>query len=161
MEPPMSSCCCPEKTIEPNSRRCPESRSVGSAVDRQTIKALLTEHALRRLTSGDYSFCPDPECQVVYFDDEGMRFGADDLRVPVWQKLPNGDRPLCYCFGESEPSIRGEFEASGRSLAVERIREHVAAGRCACEVRNPRGTCCLGDIIAAVKSAELAQSNVK
>jgi Zinc binding domain len=120
-------------------------------VDRQTVKALLTEHALSRLTRGEYRFCPDAGCDVVYFDGNGMRFAVEDVRVPVWQKLPFGTRPICYCFGESEASIRAELEMRGRSQAVERIRSHIAAGRCACEVRNPRGACCLGDVIAAVK----------
>jgi hypothetical protein len=61
---------------------------------------------------------------------------------------------LCYCFGESEASIRDEIAETGRSTAVERIRAHIAAGRCACELRNPRGACCLGDVIAAVARAE-------
>ena len=30
-------------------------------------------------------------------------------------------------------------------------RAHIDAGRCAYEVRNPRGACYLGDLIAAVK----------
>jgi hypothetical protein len=85
-----------------------------------------------------------------------MRFGSQDVRVPVWQKLPFGARPICYCFGETEASIRAEFETRGRSQVVERIRTHIAAGRCACEVRNPRGACCLGDVIAAVKRVERA-----
>jgi hypothetical protein len=154
----MPNCCCPERAVEENGRRCPQSGSVGSAIDRQTIKALLTEHALRRLMAAEYWFCSDASCDVVYFDSDGARFGVGDLRVPVWQKLPFGTRPLCYCFGESEASIRTEFEATGRSLVVERIREGIAADRCACELRNPRGTCCLGDVIAAVKRVKLAMA---
>ena len=147
----MSSCCSAGKTAEPGTSRCPESDSSGSAVDRQTVKALLTETALQRLTSSDYRFCPDAACDVVYFAGDGMRFTTADVRVPVWQKLPFGSRPVCYCFGESEASIRLEIESDGRSAAVERVRAHIAAGRCACELRNPRGACCLGDLIAAVK----------
>ncbi len=154
----MSGCCCPEKATESNRHRCPQSGSVGSTVGRQTVKALLTEHALNRLTPGEYRFCPDASCDVVYFDGDGMRFGAEDLRVPVWQKLPFGTRPICYCFGESEASIRAEFETCGRAQAVERIRKHIAAGRCGCEVRNPRGACCLGDVMAAVKRVQLAMA---
>ena len=150
----MSSCCCTGKTGEPGAGRCPGSESPGSAVDRQTVKALLTETALRRLTSGDYRFCPDAACDVVYFAADGMRFTTADVRVPVWHKLPFGSRPVCYCFGESEASIRSEIEADGRSAAVERVRAHIDAGRCACELRNPRGACCLGDVIAAVKRVE-------
>jgi hypothetical protein len=45
--------------------------------------------------------------------------------------------------------------ANGQGARViERVREHIAAERCACEVRNPRGACCLGDVIAAVKRIE-------
>jgi hypothetical protein len=151
----MSNSCCLEKAAA-NGPACPESGSVGSAVDRQTVKALLTEHALRRLSAGEYRFCPDPGCEIVYFDAAGEKFVAADVRVPVMQKLPFGVRPVCYCFGESEESIRAEVETHGRSLAAERVREHIAAGRCACEVRNPRGVCCLGDVMAAVKRVLLA-----
>jgi hypothetical protein len=86
----MSSCCCPEGAIESKGHRCPQSGSAGSTVDRQTVEALLTEHALGRLTPGEFRFCPDASCDVVYFDGEGMRFGVEDVRVPVWQKLPFG-----------------------------------------------------------------------
>jgi hypothetical protein len=103
------------------------------------------------LEPADYRFCADPRCDVVYFNSTGSQFGTADLRVPVWQKQPSGSRVVCYCFGESEASIRAEVELTGRSLAAQRIRAHITAGRCACEIRNPRGACCLGDVIAAVK----------
>lgn len=104
-----------------------------------------------RLSPGEYRFCPDAHCQVVYFGADGVCVVTGDLRVAVWQKRPFGDRQICYCFGESETSIRQELEAHGHSSAVERIREQIAASRCACEIRNPRGGCCLGDLIAAVE----------
>jgi hypothetical protein len=144
------SCCCPEKPVAPDANRCPQSGWPGKAVDLQTVKALLTEPALSRLAPGDYRFCADPDCEVVYFDVNGSRFATNDLRAPVWQKLSFGSRRVCYCFGESEASIRTEIETGGRSSAVERIRAHIAAGRCACDIRNPRGACCLGDVIAAI-----------
>ena len=150
----MSNCCCPGKASETTASRCPSSGSASIAVDLQTVKALLTDKALRRLNVADHRFCPDPACDVVYFDAAGTWFGTGDLRVAVWQKQPFGSRPICYCFGESEASIQAELEGTGRSLAVERVREHIGAGRCACEVRNPRGACCLGDVTAAVKRVE-------
>jgi hypothetical protein len=150
----MSSCCCPGTIDEPSLSHCPVSGSAGSAVDVVTVKALLTERALRRLSRGAYRFCPDAGCDVVYFGADGQPFTTADVRVPVWQKLPFGDRPICYCFGESEATIRKEVAADGASMVIERVRAHIAAGRCACEVRNPRGACCLGDVSAAVKRVE-------
>ena len=137
---------------------CPESGSVGLSVEHQTVKALLTEQALAGFESTDYRFCSDPHCDVVYFADDGSHFRSADLRVPVWQKQPTGSRVVCYCFGESEASIGAEIQRTGRSLAVERLREHITARRCACDVRNPRGSCCLGDVMPAVQRVESALS---
>lgn len=148
------SSCCEGNGCESGAKRCPKSGSAGVAVDVQTVKALLTEQALARLEPVSYRFCADARCDVVYFGDTGSHFGTADVRVPVWQKLASGSRLVCYCFGESEASIRAEITLTGRSSAVERIRGHIRAERCACEVRNPRGTCCLGDVIAAVKRVE-------
>ncbi len=150
---PVSSCCA-GKSHESISSRYPQSKSAGVAVDRRTVKALLTEDALARLEPTNYRFCADACCDVVYFSDTGSRFRTSDLRVAVWQKLPRGNRPMCYCFGESEASIRAEIERIGRSLAVQRVREHIRAERCACDIRNPRDACCLGDVMAAVKRLE-------
>lgn len=151
--------CHPESSPAPKVIRCPVSGTAGKGVERQTVKALLTEDALRRLTPDDFRFCPDAGCDVVYFDSGSTRFGTADVRVGVWQKLPFGTRQICYCFGESEASIWAEMEATGQSSAVERIREHIAAGRCACDIRNPRGACCLGDVTAAVTRIEAAIAN--
>lgn len=148
------SSCCGGNGVESSVGRCPQSGSAGVAVERQTVKALLTEHALARIEPTEYRFCADARCDIVYFSGTGSHFGTGDLRVPVWQKLPSGRGLMCYCFGESEASIAAEIELTGRSSAVQRIREHITAGRCACEVRNPRGTCCLGDVMAAVKRVE-------
>jgi hypothetical protein len=150
----MTSCCCPGKGEDGSGSCCPVSGSHGAAVDVLTVKALLTESALRRLLPGEYRFCPDASCEVVYFSADGDRFTTADVRVPVWKKLPFGDRPICYCFGESEASIRSEFESFGTSTAIERVRDGIGAEHCACQVRNPRGACCLGDVIAAVKRVE-------
>jgi hypothetical protein len=148
------SSCCGANGVESSIGRCPQSGSAGVAVERQTVKALLTEHALARIEPTEYRFCADACCDIVYFSGTGSHFGTADLRVPVRQKLTSCRGLVCYCFGESEASIGAEIELTGRSLAVHRIREHIAAGRCACEVRNPRGTCCLGDLMGAVKRVE-------
>jgi hypothetical protein len=132
------------------------SGAKGTAVEQLTVKALLTEDALGRFEPADYRFCPDATCEVVYFTATGVCFTTADVRVVIWHKRPFGSRPVCYCFGESEASIRAEIEGMGRSSAVERIRGHIAAGRCACEVRNPRGVCCLGDVMAAISRVDSA-----
>jgi hypothetical protein len=121
----------------------------------------LTETALARVGSSAHRFCPEPSCEIVYFDAESACYRKSDIRVPVWQKESFGHRMVCYCFGENESSIRTEMQQLGRSDSVERVRRHIEAGRCACEIRNPRGACCLGDVTAAVKRVALAMQTEK
>jgi Zinc binding domain len=148
----MSECDCPARPDDPSERRtCPRSGTAGPVVDLTTLKSLLTEPALARVTGSPHRFCPDSHCEVVYFTAAGESFTIGDVRVPVWQKEPAGRRMVCYCFGENEVEISQEIAARGGSMAVERVRQHIAAGRCACDVRNPRGACCLGDLAATVK----------
>ena len=152
--------CCPA-VAEPGARPCATCTERGAPVQLQTVKALLTELALRRVQLTHYRFCPNPSCETVYFGDAGDLFGTGDIRVPVWQKQPSGERLLCYCFGEAESGIRSDLLEHGRTEVVARIREHIAAQRCACEIRNPRGVCCLGDVLAAVKRIEGTLLSVK
>ena len=130
---------------------CSACQAKGSPVEELTVKALLSDTALQRFEPGAYRFCPHASCHVVYFDAEARTFTTADVRVPVWQKQPRGRRTICYCFGENEAEIKTEIEQNGRSRAEARVRAHIEAGRCACEVRNPKGACCLGDIAEAVK----------
>ena len=139
---------------------CSHCRSKGSAVNLLTAKALLTEMALRHLAPVPLYFCQEPTCSVVYFTTDGQVYTRTDVRVPVWQKEPAGGRRICYCFDENERSVVRELVETGRCGAVQRVRDHIAADRCACEVRNPCGTCCLGDLMKAVARIEAESASV-
>ena len=148
----MADCCCAKPDLaSKNTAVCPVSGTSGMVVEPQTVKAVLTNVALRRVSAAAHQFCADPACDIVYFADDGTTYSKRDIRVPVWQKEPEGARTVCYCFGENEIDIRAEIASNGKSEAVERVKAHIKAGRCACETRNPRGTCCLGDVGATVK----------
>jgi hypothetical protein len=127
------------------------SSTPGHSVELLTVKAQLTERALARLDAAvPHFFCPDAACAIVYFDARGNRYGALDVRAPVSRKTASDARIVCYCFGETERGITRELQQHGKTDAVARVRAHIKAGRCACEIRNPRGVCCLGELIAAV-----------
>lgn len=147
----VSDCCCPAPAQTAERPTCGFCANAGTLVDLHTVKALLNETAMCRMNAAVFYFCADARCPTVYFAADGQRFATTDLRVAVWQKEPAGSRTVCYCFGENEADMRREVERDGSTKAVERVREHIAAGRCACEIRNPRGACCLGDVTGAVK----------
>jgi hypothetical protein len=58
---------------------------------------------------------------------------------------------VCYCFGFTRQDIWDEIRQTGRSTIAERISAEVKAGNCACEVKNPSGKCCLGNVTRTAK----------
>lgn len=143
------------RVVEGEAPACAMCGTMGRKVQRVTLKALLRPEALARLGAPEHRFCATPDCPVVYFGrNEG--FGRDELAVCVFQKERPGARLVCYCFGETEADIHLEIYETGHSTAADRITALVAAGRCACEVRNPQGTCCLGNIALVVRAAMAA-----
>jgi hypothetical protein len=143
-------CCQIQKSGEVPGR-CPSCGQPGRPVEPITVKALLRPGALARLSAPAHRFCPTPSCPVVYFGEEET-FRREDVAVAVFQKEPAGNRTVCYCFAVSEADLRREIAETGGSTAATRITDHVRAGRCACEIKNPQGSCCLGNVAAAEKA---------
>lgn len=138
---------------------CPTNGQVGAVVNTLTLKALLAR-PLTVLREGEYRFCRAPDCPTVYYSADGaQRFAEPDLRERVYQKHPaEPDVLVCYCFGHTLGGIRAEIERGGRSTVVAQIEAGIQAGQCACDIRNPQGTCCLGNARALVRRLEAARS---
>jgi hypothetical protein len=153
---------CPEPEPDNQASLCPASRTVGTRVDLITVKALLKGTALRRLNGKTYRFCPEPGCDVVYFDREaGSVFEEHDLEVRIGQKKSEDPIPLCYCFNLTVADLRSDITAQGKTDIPAMIAAEVKAGHCACEVKNPQGTCCLGNVNKALKRLELDRSKTE
>lgn len=147
----MSDCCGkPDQTN--SSKHCPACSQVGRPISSVTLHSLLAPEALVSLSEdADFRFCATRTCPVVYFGGDGQTFEADTLRVPVWQKTDDPTVPVCYCFGWTEARIRQEHLHTGKTTAVSSISALVKAGECACEVNNPQGSCCLGNVSQVAK----------
>lgn len=147
----MSDCCCPESadqsTTPPSTNLCPQCGNPGKRVQLITLKSLLVPSALEKVDStGRHHFCKDAGCPVVYFSEQGHTFTTDDVQVPIFQKDDREDVPVCYCFGWSRQRIRDAQMQAEPSQVVDSITAHIKAGRCGCEVNNPQGSCCLGNV---------------
>lgn len=149
----MEDCCTVKLGAPAPPTHCPECGRPGRPVDRITVKAMLRPAALMRLSAPEHRFCPTPECPVVYFGIEEV-YDREEILVPVFQKEPPGERTVCYCFGIDEGDVRRELTEAGRSTASDRITALVKAERCACEVKNPQGSCCLGNVAAVTKGVK-------
>ncbi len=133
---------------------CSACGQKGKPVHGQTVKALLSV-SLPAVQDAEYLFCRTQSCPIVYFTVDGNQmFTIEHLRERVYQKEPDVDSVfVCYCFRHTVGDVRA---ASGqkRAAIVDDVNEGIQAGQCACDVRNPQGSCCLGNLHGLVKRLE-------
>lgn len=152
----MSDCCSAPPTAEPASR-CDSSRQVcprcgqpGKGVSLLTLKHQVNPPHLTAVEDGVFAFCASPACPVVYFSGTGAVLTLDDVRqVPTVKASANPH--LCFCFGFDTKMVRAEIRATGQCTIASRIAAEMKADRCACEIRNPQGSCCFANVSAAVR----------
>jgi len=156
---------------------CPSCGTSAKRVRPVTLQALLKQECVRQFNAGDqardesnsvasraasgdagWRFCGAQGCDVVYFSEHGeTTFTKSQLKVAVGVKETTGDRPLCYCFNHSVATIQEELQSKGRSDALADIRAKMKDPGCHCEISNPSGSCCLGDV---TKGIQLASNEV-
>ncbi len=147
--------CCSSSRTEGSQAdlKCPTCGTHGRPVDTVTLKSLLRPDALVRLDpQAGHRFCGTSACPVVYWW-AADHFVETELRVPVFQKRTADPLLVCYCFGFTEKDVERDARQLGRSSVLDTIRQHVVASRCACELQNPQGTCCLGNVSAVADRA--------
>ena len=139
--------------------KCPSCGALGKTVQRITLGALLKPEARSHIPIHDeFCFCLTPSCDIVYFRPDEVLFRKDDLAVPVGLKEPdNPNAPVCYCFGWTPEKICAEVKTTGMNTVIDQIKAQVRAGNCYCEVTNPQGSCCLGNVSRAIHEIEKDQ----
>lgn len=56
---------------------------------------------------------------------------------------------VCYCFSWTRERLSQAIVTDQQP--TDQIKAHVQAGRCGCEVNNPQGACCFGNVNAFVR----------
>ena len=162
------SCCCPPEAGNAvcelpaqNFQRplrdlnaCPECGRTGKSIQGQTVKAILSV-SLREVQAEKYLFCRTQTCPVVYFSTDGKQtFTVEQVRERVYQKEPEAeDVFVCYCFRHTAGDMRAA-SPEDRTAIVDDINTGINAGQCACDLRNPQGSCCLGNVRSMIKRLE-------
>ena len=124
----------------------------GDSVKPVTVRAMLKPALTGQVRDEAYFFCANPDCNLAYFSPDGLQvFTKDDVVVRIGVKETHAPRPLCYCFGHSYESMRDEWIATGRITAIGSVRSQMISGGCRCQVTNPRGSCCIGDLTSAAR----------
>ena len=133
----MNSCCEVDSARHTAKAPCPACASIGLFVNKSTmLQHLLNPWLVQDMPAPSF-FCENPNCEIVYFSQEGSTFSQSNLRTTVGLKNPGQDSVVCYCFGVT----------SSVAVASPNVRDFVIqqtkSKSCACEARNPSGQCCL------------------
>jgi hypothetical protein len=152
-------CELPSTTVQRKSHPgalCAECNQKGKIVQGQTVKALLSV-SLRSVQDTEYYFCRTQSCPVAYFTADGKStFTTSQLRERVYQKEPSADDVfVCYCFKHTIAEIRNASLEAPVSM-INDISAGIQADQCACDLRNPQGSCCLGNVRGLMKHIEQA-----
>ncbi len=143
----MSESCCSVPDQPTGALDCLKSASPGKSVKWLTVAALA---AGRIPPKQEFWLCRDPGCEVVYFGSSGSILTIRDLTVVPGFK--NGsDGLVCYCFQHRTSDIARDLSETGSTGILEAIKKDVKARQCACEVKNPSGKCCLGEVQRAIR----------
>jgi hypothetical protein len=135
-----------------SSDACPVCGKQGRKVGQETLDHHLAP--ARRAQLGDEAgFCPNPACEVVYFN--GSRIvRKDETLLPVTQKDSGDEVFVCYCFAHKRGDLRRDLAEKGATDIPDRIKQGIKEGRCDCERKNPQGACCLGNVAAAIEAIQ-------
>ena len=132
---------------------CPGCGVRGRRVKPATLAALLKPDV--EFSDASWRFCRTADCPTVYFSGV-TSLEASSLTVPVGIKSNHSARPICYCFGHSAADIKA---AAGTPQSIfQRVSQACRRGEDRCEVTNPQGFCCLGDIRVIETRTELEPS---
>lgn len=157
----MSDCCSTESSSAADAAKpaaeteanCPRCGQPGQPVALQTLKHQVKPEHLETVETDSFNFCRTATCDAVYFNERGTVLTKADVRQRIGLKETQDPVPICYCFGFTEAMVVEEIRATGKCTIPQRITAEVKARNCACEIRNPQGSCCLGNVTAAVKKA--------
>jgi hypothetical protein len=141
--------CC---TLQPKGKvECPKCGKKAKGVLGKTLQHLLSKEAKENLSCFDgFYYCKTASCTVVYFRDDEI-LTQDEMSVVVGLKEGASPATVCYCFEWTKEKIKAELEATGKTIALEDIKKKMQNPGCSCEILNPSGGCCLGDVSKAIK----------
>ncbi len=135
---------------------CPTNGRPGRSVGRITVQSMINNRDVD-LRDAQFRLCFDPSCPTVYYSEDGLQlFGEQDLSERLYQKHNlDDDQLICYCFRYKTGDIRSQVLSKGKTEIPGTISKEISAGKCECEIRNPQGSCCLGNVHMLVNDIQV------
>ncbi len=152
----MADCCSvPNSDNFKNKHACPTCGEEGKGIPLITLRSLIRrDHPLYPSLKAGF-LCPNENDNTVYFfDGHDDRITTKDLVTPYHLKDQDRYNNVCYCFQHSQKEIIDDYLNHGFSTIEKDVHKKVNDGVCTCEVSNPKGKCCLGEIRHVIKGIE-------
>ena len=139
-----SSCGCSNSEVA--SITCPFCRTNGRKVTALTMHSQLKKEYQEQYESFEnFNFCTNPHCSNVYYNDQGITIGQEQIKTKVTLKNSDPSTPLCYCKKLLKEQFYDMVRAGEPNIA-QKIKEIIANGKSFCEKSNPKGVCCTEDV---------------
>lgn len=152
----MSDCCSTSCEIDIKKPAiCKSCGEESKKVDSLAVKSLLKEGKLHDFEPvAQYFYCKTRGCETVYFTDgSDTVFTTRDIKTEIAQKSKNREGYVCFCFAHTVKEIGEEVKAKGENHISKSISKECKLKKDACEVKNPRGKCCISDVKKIEKEA--------
>ncbi len=135
----MSDCCLSscQSSQFPKKHPCPHNGKMGTLVSITTIWHHLKQVWLWQAQNQAYYFCADPNCEVIYFGEDGSVIKQSELRTKIALKTQHPNDLVCYCYGVNLQDAKENPQI--KSFVVKMTKQNA----CACETHHPSGHCCL------------------
>ena len=146
-------CCTPQPK---GKEACPLCGMLAKGVLAKTVEHMLTPQAKLRLSCLEgFYYCTTSFCEVIYFRDAEI-LTQKELEVTVGLKEGASPATVCYCFDWTKEKIKAELDVTGETKALEDIKAKMQDPGCSCEILNPSGGCCLGDVSKVIKELKIS-----
>ena len=156
-------CCAPTtkpmfRVTSKNSDTCPSCDQKAKVVPVSAINHFLQDDIKKNIASLEaFSFCATPSCDVVYFKNTFL-IHINDVKYSIGFKNKSYPSTVCYCFDWTKEKILKQIELTGTTSALEEIKEKVKNKACLCEIKNPKGKCCMSDVKKTINEIKLKLS---
>ena len=130
------------KESEDPGDRCPACGGFGNSVRQVTLRAHVPDGARTHLAESAY-FCPQPTCEVAYFDQFEQFVTVEQFIAPLYPKDP--DAPICPCFGLLCHDIDADIDEGG----VSRVKAHLRKAKSdltQCATKTGDGRSCIAAV---------------
>ena len=127
-----------EETPGPTCPSPPGCGGTGVPVSSTTLRARLAPEAAARFADEAF-FCPNPACDVAYFDGRLAWVSRAELLEPAYPKQAGA--PVCACFGVSREALE-DLGRRGDKAALRAFLKRAASPEARCATRAADGRSC-------------------